>query len=517
MTVNSSTKPSCDVVIIGARLAGASAATHLARAGLQVVALDRSSFPSDQLSTHLLFPDGINEIRRMGALPGILAHNPTQSPWMELTVNHGKPDESRILERWRPAGPIDYCLCVPRILQDVELVKAARAAGADVRERHRLVEVLWRGGRACGVRYADPAGRQHDLYADLVIGADGRRSSVAAEVGAFDPYRASRNGRGLVFRYADDPQFGTQAGRTIHQWRDGDSMAFLFPSTPAGRMLMLFMGDAQEAVEAMRDQEQYWEHKLATHPGMAERVQGAQNLSGLRATADTTSFFRASSGPGWALIGDAGHFKDPVIGQGQRDALWSGRRLAELVSAGFHSAWDIDQASRRWEQERDAECLHAYHFGNIETATRTVPPLLSGAIRRSGSKGSQRPDLTDIFGRGRTMTEVLSVPRVVGGAASALRHSAAEMLSGEGIRDLVGDLRTQVEVRRELAAGAFRSTRTVYGSENTNPVPPTPVRRVARVESTDQNIGEAASSAAHERTASPVKDQASCPTIGSGV
>lgn len=69
-----------DVVVIGARLAGASAASHLARAGVDVVVLDRSSFPSDQLSTHLLFPDGLNEVRKMGALDGILAHQPTKSP-----------------------------------------------------------------------------------------------------------------------------------------------------------------------------------------------------------------------------------------------------------------------------------------------------------------------------------------------------------------------------------------------------------------------------------------------------
>lgn len=494
MTGITSTSQSCDVVIIGARLAGASAAAHMARAGLDVVALDRSSFPSDQLSTHLLFPDGINEIRRMGALPAILSHNPTRSPWMQLVVNHGQPDESRILERWRPSGPIDYCLCVPRILQDVELVKAARAAGADVRERHRLVEVLWRGGRACGVRYADRDGNQFDLDAKLVIGADGRRSSVAAQVGAFGPYRASRNGRALVFRYGDDPHYGTQAGQTIHQWRDGDSMAFLFPSTPAGRILMLFMGPAEEAAEASKDPEGYWERKLATHPGMAERARGVENLSGLRFTGDTTSYFRASSGPGWVLIGDAGHFKDPVIGQGQRDALWSGRRLAELLESRLGSAWNIDLTTRQWEDERDRECLHAYHFGNIETQVRAVPPVLSGAIRRSGRRGLQRPDLTDVFGRARSMTEVFSIPRVAAGAANALRHNAAELLSRQGVHDVLVDLRTQLEVRRQTSGTTFRTTRSVFGSDNTDPKPPAPVRPVARA--TDNASKPSAASAA---------------------
>ena len=114
-------------------MAGAAAAAHLARAGRQVVLLDRSHFPSNTMSTHWLSADG--------------AHD--------------------------------------------------RAAGAEVRERHRFLGVVWRGGRASGVRYAGPDGEERVINANLVLGAGGRRSSVAAEVGSFRPYRASRNGRSM--------------------------------------------------------------------------------------------------------------------------------------------------------------------------------------------------------------------------------------------------------------------------------------------------------------------------------
>src|SRR4051794_32172350 len=119
----------CDVVVVGSRLAGACAASHLAKAGRSVVVLDKSKFPSDQLSTHLIFPSGVDELRRMGALEGILALNPSRSPWLSLQA----PDGAHILERWRAVGDIDYCMCIPRPLQDMELVRAARASGADVR------------------------------------------------------------------------------------------------------------------------------------------------------------------------------------------------------------------------------------------------------------------------------------------------------------------------------------------------------------------------------------------------
>lgn len=474
----------CDVAIAGGRLAGACAAAHLARAGRRVVVLDRSRFPSDQLSTHLLFPAGVEELRRMGALEGILAHNPTCSPWVELAM----PDGVLLRERWRAAGEVDYCLCVPRPLQDVELVKAARAAGADVRERCQVVSVRWRAGRACGVRYRDADGAQHDLQADLVVGADGRRSTVAAEVGALAPYRASRNGRGLVFRYVDDPQVDTPAGQTIHQFREGESFGFAFPSAPRGRLLVLFMGAAEEAPQARHDYEAYWQRKLAEHPRLAARLEGAGNPSKPRSTGDTTAFFRASSGPGWALLGDAGHFKDPVIGQGQRDALWSGRTLAEAVADGLHDHPETDAATRRWEHERDRECLPAYHFGNIESEVRDVSPALIEVTRRLAR--AEGPDASDLFGRARTLPQVITLARMQRGLLAALArgaHGSPRML----LPDALTDLRTHLGVRSEIVGDRFRSVRQVVGSEHPWPRPPKPRRPAAAGEPAASGAGTA--------------------------
>lgn len=456
-----------DVVIVGSRLAGACAAAHFAKAGLRVVALDRSKFPSDQLSTHLLFPNGIRELELMGALDGILAKNPARSPWLSLNVG----DDITVNERWRPNGDLDYCMCVPRIIQDLELVKAARAAGADVREKHRVQNVLWRGGRAAGVRFTDAAGNTGTIHAKLVIGADGRRSSVAAEVGAWAPYRASRNGRALIFRYADDDRVGTRDGETIFQWRDEDSFAFLFPSAPLGKALCLFMGPTDEVAQARKDPEGYWSAKLAQHPGMAKQVAGFTNLTPLRSTGETTAFFRASSGPGWALLGDAGHFKDPVIGQGQRDALWTGRAIAEATAHLIDDPAALDAALRRWEAERDGECLHAYHLGNLETEIRPVSPALTEILRRSSVSGDA-PDIGDLFGRARTMPDVVTVPRMLFAAAAAFRRGTGASPRPTMLREAVAELTVHLRVRQEIRAGKFRSTRLINGSEWPDAQPP---------------------------------------------
>src|SRR5580704_15671459 len=193
-----------DVVVVGARLAGCAVAAPLARAGRRVVVLDRMGFPSDQLSTHVLMPAGTSELAKLGALPRILELKPSRVRWTSIVV-----EGISALERLRPAADgIDYGVCVPRDLQDVQLVEAAREQGADVREHCTAHSLCWRGGRVVGVRYRDGDGAEHELACTLLVGADGRRSTVAALVGAWTPYRISRNGRGLVFRYLEDPLAG---------------------------------------------------------------------------------------------------------------------------------------------------------------------------------------------------------------------------------------------------------------------------------------------------------------------
>lgn len=360
---------------------------------------------------------------------------------------------------------------------------AARAAGADVRERCEVTGVTWRGGRASGVRYRDVDGADHHIEARLVIGADGRRSTVAAEVGAFVPYRGSRNGRGLVFRYMDDPLASTVAGETIYQWRDGTSLGFAFPSAPRGRILALFMAASDEASWARADPDGYWKTKLGEHPAMAARLAGATNATRLRSTGETSAFFRASSGPGWALIGDAGHFKDPVIGQGQRDALWAARTLVEAVTHGLDDPGTTDLALRRWERDRDRECMPAYHFGNMETVVRPVSPVLIEILRRASADVA--PDVSDLFGRARTLPQIVTLPRLAGGLAGAVaRHGPGPHLISEAF----ADLRVHLGVRTEIRGRSFRSTRHLPGSEHPDPRPPALPRAARATASTPEAV-----------------------------
>ncbi len=459
-----------DVVVIGGRLAGCAVAAPLARAGRRVIVLDRMAFPSDQLSTHVLFPAGVEELACMGALPRILALDPAIV--RELSV---RAEGAVVTERMRPtAGGHDFGVCVPRDLQDVCLVEAAREQGAEVRERCRFEALHWHAGRVAGVRYRDADGAAREISATLVVGADGRRSSVAAAVGAYAPYRRSRNGRGLVFRYMDEPRSEGRDRGTFIQWRDGSGIAFAFPCTPAGPVARALHGRPRRgrATPAPIPRVIGGASSPST-PALAERIAGVDpsSCTKLRSTAETTAFFRASSGPGWALAGDAGHFKDPVTGQGMRDAMYMGRTLAEHVAAG-------PRRPRRG-RPRDAPL-----------GGRARPPLparLPLRQRRHAHRGplarrcascsampaGTRSPISAISSAGRARRR-RSPARCGSAGRSAVALLRGERSRRETLRRALGDLRTEIAIGREAARAEFRAADPIAGSEHPGAEMPAP-------------------------------------------
>ncbi|TCK26352.1 NAD(P)/FAD-dependent oxidoreductase [Pseudonocardia endophytica] len=437
-----------DVVIVGARCAGAAAAAPLARAGRSVVVVDKSRFPSDTMSTHVLVPNGVQELQRQGALDAILAMNPSRSRF--LTLQDG---DVEIRERFRPFSGIDFGLCIPRTLQDKALVDAARAAGAEIREGVNVDSVVHTDGRVAGVRCRTKTD-EYEIHASLVVGADGRRSQVAAEVGSWEPYRSSRNGRGFAFRYVDDPM-GDDAPDAMQIYREEGDSVLVLPSCPAGRMVVVNMVDAALIPRFRADPDAEWEGVMQRNPRVRERIEGATNVSSQRTTADLASYYRRSSGPGWALAGDSGHFKDPTTGNGMRDALKFGRLLGETAAVHLDDPVELDAAVRRWEAERDADTISTYHWGNRETRPGPTSPLIREVLRTfSGSTG---PNLSDTFNRARPVEAVISPRRLVVGLSRTLRTPGVDR--GAVLREVLQEIPIEYGMRRHRLFDGFRSCR----------------------------------------------------------
>src|SRR5439155_15372683 len=117
--------------------------------------------------------------------------------------------------------------------------------------------------------------------------------------------------------------------------------------------LVLLQPPVARGEQFRRDLASTYEQTVASIPGLADRLAGCRRATKVRAATDIESYFRRSTGPGWALAGDAGHFKDPVTAQGIRDALRYGRELGEAAAPVLDDPRAIDAALSRWERDRD--------------------------------------------------------------------------------------------------------------------------------------------------------------------
>jgi len=330
-----------DAIVVGARVAGSPTAMLLARAGHRVLVLDRATFPSDVLSTHLLHVPAMARLRHWGLFDAVTATG--APPTERFTMDFGA---------FAISGPppavdgVAHPYCVRRTVLDRILADAARAAGAEVREG-TAVEGLLRDadGRVAGVR-----GAGFEESARIVIGADGLRSVVAREVGA----ETYRDGPALTACYYTYHRGLESPGGvvTAEIYQLGDRAVVLFPTNDGLTCVFVACPTAQFH-DFRADVEGNFAEAIARVPGLAARLAAGERAERIRGTADVPNFFRRSAGPGWALVGDAGYHKDPCTASGITDAFAAAELLATAVHSGLSGERDLDEAVADYARRRD--------------------------------------------------------------------------------------------------------------------------------------------------------------------
>jgi 2-polyprenyl-6-methoxyphenol hydroxylase-like FAD-dependent oxidoreductase len=317
-----------DVVVVGARAAGAGTALLLARAGARVLVVDQAPPGADTLSTHALMRAGMMQLHAWG-LGGALAACGAP-PVRRTTFVYG---EEEVAIEIRPQHGVEALMAPRRTVLDPMLAAAAAASGAEIRYRTGFEEVLrGAGGRVVGARLRSEAGTA-EVGADLVIGADGRRSRVARAVGARTTV-AGRHACATRYVYVSGLEdrgyrwhFGHRAAAGAIPTNDG--LHAVFVGMPPAR----FRGDAgtppAATIRAILAE---------VHRGLAEEVAAGTFETYPFAFAGETGYLRQPFGPGWALVGDAGYFKDPITAHGITDALRDAELLAGAVGAGTEAA-----------------------------------------------------------------------------------------------------------------------------------------------------------------------------------
>jgi 2-polyprenyl-6-methoxyphenol hydroxylase-like FAD-dependent oxidoreductase len=368
-----------DAVVVGARAAGAATAMLLARAGLDVLVVDRSRYAADTLSTHALMRGGVIQLHRWGLLDRIVAAG---TPPVRRTTFRYAAEEITITIR--PSHGIDALYAPRRTVLDPILVDAAVDAGVDVRYGITVKDVRRdRAGRVTGIVGRDHAGRAVAINARIVIGADGIRSTVADSVGA----RIEHQGTGaaaVVYGYwADVPAAGyewifrTNAAAGLIPTNDGLTCVFAGASPRRiGR------GGLTILEEVVRD----------ASPDAADRVAAGTGPTGLRTFTGRPGHLRRAWGPGWALVGDAGYWKDPLSAHGLTDALRDSELLARAVVAAATDSSEESEALAEYQAVRDRLSLPLFHVVDTIAAQRWSDDEIGGLLLQLSSAMADEVD-----------------------------------------------------------------------------------------------------------------------------
>jgi 2-polyprenyl-6-methoxyphenol hydroxylase-like FAD-dependent oxidoreductase len=283
----------------------------------------------------------------------------------------------------------------------------------------RVEELAWSDGRVAGVRCDDGS----ELRAPLTIGADGRRSTVARLVGTDRPHRCTPSGRACFYAYWEDPRAEWRS--IAAQWRSGPELGTAFPCD-GGLALVLLQPPARRAGEFRGSPSETYAATVAALPGLRERLDGCTQATKVRAATGIESYFRRSHGPGWALAGDAGHFKDPVTAQGIRDALRYGRLLGEAAAPVLEDARSLGRALARWERDRDADCLEVYQWTNLLARGEAMSPLEVELYRLAAEDPALARRMLDVFSRTERPSDVFTARRTARLAFRALKRRGSD-------------------------------------------------------------------------------------------
>lgn len=354
-----------DAIVVGARCAGSPTAMLLARQGFQVLLVDRASFPSDTLSTHILWPHGAEVLARWGLLEPLAATGaPPICRRMTFDVGafalHGTiPD----------ANDGRGGFCPRRTVLDHLLLNAAVEAGVEVREGFAVDELLTSGDRVSGIRGHGRDGPPVEESARIVIGADGVSSLVARAVRVEEYDARPVAACGYYSYFSGVEQDDIELYVRDHHAAGG-------APTNDGLHLVMVNWPARDFPTVRSDIEGSVRRALESAPGFAARVRAGRREERWYGTAGLPGYFRKPFGPGWALVGDASYHKDPITAQGISDAFIEAEMLAATLTAAWTTGAPLEDGMAAHEAARNERVRPMYEFTTALAALEPPPPEL---------------------------------------------------------------------------------------------------------------------------------------------
>ena len=318
-----------DIAIVGGRVAGSATAIALARHDYRILLVERAEFPSDTLSTNFIWPDGMAALQRLGVLDRVLE---TGAPRLHHFQSWN--EEDRLVAKLAEIDGIDFGLCPRRTYLDAILFETAGSySNVDAFQQTRATALTREGDRVTGLELAR-GDERWTVSADLVIGADGRNSLVARQVGA-EEHDVIPPGRYWYYGYfrnaspQDPPSFAISAAETD----------FIGTAPTNDGLQMVLYGSYNEDFEEFRKNyaDNYLE-RVKAHPLGARTLANAELAEPVLGMSGIRGYYRTTHGPGWVLVGDAVHQKDPIAGRGMSEGLRGAEWLADALADGISDA-----------------------------------------------------------------------------------------------------------------------------------------------------------------------------------
>ena len=347
-----------DVIVVGARCAGASTAMLLARAGLDVLLVDRVRLPREIPQGHFIHRHGPQRLADWSLLEPMLATG--CPPSTSITTDFG---DFALSGKGLVVDGVPVGLGPRRAALDRVLAEAAVDAGAELRDGFAVRDLVYEGDRVAGVR-GEPGGTERGRF---IVGADGKTSSVAKWVGAesyegvptlscwYFSYWSGVHGEGL--------ELYVRERRAIFAFPTNDELFAIFVAWPISEL---------DTVRA--DPELRLRDAIDGVPEFAERVRRGRREERIYGAARLPNFLRKPYGPGWGLVGDAGCHKDPFLALGVCDAF----RDAELLSAALADALSGErseaEALAAFERRRNEATMADYRENLVQARLEPPPP-----------------------------------------------------------------------------------------------------------------------------------------------
>ena len=360
-----------DVIVVGARCAGAATAMLLARRGHEVLLVDRARLPSEIPHGHFLHRGGPRRLHDWGLLDRVIATGAPPVTRSTMLVA-GVALTATGLE----AGGVPFGIGPRRAAFDLVLAEAAAEAGAEVRDGFAVHEYLRDGDRVAGVAGRETGGgRRVRKHARMVVGADGRNSGLAravrARVTAAEPtatcwYFSYWSGTGV-----DALEMRASADRVLFAFPTNDELTGVFAGWPLDELPRV-RADVGAALAEV----------LGGAPELAQRVAAGTREERYLGATQLPNFLRRPHGPGWALVGDAGAHKDPFMALGMCDALRDAELLADALDRGLTGAEPMELALAGYEHARD-EATRPDFWANLSQARFEPAPPEYAALRRA--------------------------------------------------------------------------------------------------------------------------------------